>query len=420
MKFKHEIGYACMNMDIKNNVYKTCRLKDVSEEKLIALIEHNLQVLNDTIDYNIQHNNKMFRVSSSLIPFASHSVNTLNWEEIFKSEFDSLRNKITDNDIRISCHPGQYTLINSPNDEVVKASIRDLEYHTKIMDLLSGNPKHKMIIHVGGIYGDKDLAIQRFIENYNNLDVSIRKYLVIENDDKLFTVEDILKISALTGVPCVFDNLHHECNPSCLDLSPREIINKIVATWSRLDGRPKVHYSQQDLNKRAGAHSYTIDLEKFIVDCNTYYDYHDMDIMLEVKDKNRSFLKVNLLLSPDKVSLEKEWARYKYLVMSKSQKNYNQLRHLFKEYQNFDVKKMYKLIDESLYQNASPKAFINAYDHCWGYFKKVANDKEKSIYQVNKELFLKGNKSENYLKSFLKKLASKYEVKYLLDSYFLK
>lgn len=419
MKFNHRIGYACINMDIADSTYKTCRLSDISDDKLRPIIKHNLTVLSDSIDYNIINHNKMFRVSSSLIPFASHHANTLDWAEEFQAEFEMIKNKIIENDIRISCHPGQYTLINSTNQDVVEAAILDLKYHTKLMDLLSGNRNHKMILHVGGVYGDKDAAIQRFVSNYITLDDSIKKYLVIENDDKLFTVADILSINQETKIPCVFDNLHHICNPSLEGISIKEIMTRIQATWSEADGRLKVHYSQQDLNKRPGAHSQTIDLEQFTLDCETYFDYFDCDIMLEVKDKNRSFMKVELLLNPSKKVREAEWARYKYLVMSKSQKHYNALRMLFKNNESVDVIEMYRLIDEAVRLDENTGSFINAYDHCWGYFKNVSDEKEKATYIKNREAYRIGSKSSASLKSHLKKLSIKYSVKYLQSSYFI-
>lgn len=416
-KYEHRIGYACLNNDVNPNTYKTCRLSDISESRIRELVNHNLNVLDKTLDYNIRHNNKMFRVSSSLIPFASHNSNTLNWQEEFNDVFLKLRKKIKDHDIRISCHPGQYTLINSPNNYVVNASIKDLMYHATLMELLSGDPNHKMILHVGGIYGDKESAIERFIKQYHELSPLIKKYLVIENDDRLFTLEDILRIHQSTGVPCVFDNLHHECNPSLLDLSKQELFNKIVNTWKTVDGVPKMHYSQQALGKRVGSHSETIDLSVFIRDLNEFYDFGNVDIMLEVKDKNRSFKKIEAWQSGRSVQLEKEWARYKYVVMSKSQKHYNDLRILFKDNKSVDAQSMYRIIDESLQMPENTKYSINAFDHIWGYFKHKATDKEKDGYLSKKEKYLQGTLSYKSLLSYLQKLSIKYDVEYLLDSY---
>lgn len=420
IKYKHEIGYACLNLDTHLGTYKTCRLNDVSEARLRELIEHNLNVLESHIDYNIAHQNHMFRLSSSIIPFGSHSSNTIRWEEEYGSKLGVIRDKIISNNIRVSCHPGQYTVLNSPTEAVVIASIKELEYHARLMEVLSGNRNHKMILHVGGIYNDKEASLNRFISNYSKLSDDVKKYLVIENDDKLFTVEDILTISSQTGIPCVFDNLHHVCNPSLFTYSEREIFEAIKSTWREADGRMKVHYSQQDNGKRQGAHSETIDLNLFLKDLERYYDYDDCDIMLEVKDKNRSFKKVDALMSLSQRKLEQEWARYKYKVMSMSQKHYNELRLLFKGNEHVDPIRMYQIIDEALQLEKNLGAFCNACDHVWGYFKKVSTDSERKQF-LNKKLLLRDGKlSDKAMLGYLYRLTLKYDVDYLKDSYFFK
>lgn len=303
----NRIGYACMNMDTHPQSFKTCRVQNITDEKLIELIQHNLKVLEAMIDYNIKHGNKMYRISSSLIPFASSHLNQLDWQEVFKEDFSRIKNKIREGDIRVSCHPGQYTVINSNQEEVVQRSIQELQYHAHILELLSGDKTHKMILHVGGVYDDKIASLNRFIDVYNNrLSDVIKKYLVIENDDRLYTVEDVLYIATKTSVPVVFDNLHHHCNPSLESLSTKGVLDRVRATWPK-GVVPKMHYSQQAPGKRLGAHSFSIDLVLFQNDYDHYILGEPIDIMLEVKDKNRSFKKVDALLYPNMIKIEQEW-----------------------------------------------------------------------------------------------------------------
>lgn len=355
----------------------------------------------------------MFRISSSLIPFGSSELNTLVWESTFKDELRDLREFIKTNNIRISVHPGQYTVLNSPRKDVVNNSIKDLEYHVKILNNLAPKSESKMILHLGGVYGDKSEAIERFIDVYNRkLSDKIKKHLVIENDDKLYTVADVLEVSSRTGVPVVFDNLHHEINPSLENYSIKQILAMVMNTWK--DDKPKVHYSQQDVSKRIGAHSSTINLSQFINDYNEMFLDYDVDIMLEVKDKNRSYIKVNQFFIPSKTTLEQEWARYKYLIMSISQSAYNNIRALFKENRDVDPKEFYEIIDNTLKSEPSLGSQINALSHVWGYFKKIANEKEIDSYKQYSVL----NKTED-MHRLLKKLANKYSVEYLKNSYYL-
>lgn len=115
--------------------------------------------------------------------------------------------------LRLSMHPGQYTVLNSPNPDVVERAVLDLEYHTEFLDLCGLKEDSKVILHIGGIYGNKVEAKQRFVENYNLLSPNIRKRLIIENDDKLYHVEDVLEIANIAQIPVVFDALHHKVNP---------------------------------------------------------------------------------------------------------------------------------------------------------------------------------------------------------------
>ena len=191
-----KIGYACLNLDLDRS-FKTCRFTNLTNEKWIELISWNLETLKQMLIYTANHQIQMLRVSSDLIPFATKKKDgvDLDWRNYFKKEFEDLRNSIKQLKIRISFHPGQYTVLNSPKKEVVERAIADLNYHADLLALLGGNQSNKMVIHIGGIYGDKEAAIKRFIQITNQLSNKIRRHLVIENDERLFTIEDVLYIS---------------------------------------------------------------------------------------------------------------------------------------------------------------------------------------------------------------------------------
>lgn len=115
---------------------------------------HNLAALERMIDYNRKNDIKLFRISSDLIPFGSSPINALAWPEIRKT-FDRIGAKIRKNGIRVSLHPGQYTVLNSPTEDVGERAIADLIYHDKILAALGTDTTNKIVLHVGGIYGDK-------------------------------------------------------------------------------------------------------------------------------------------------------------------------------------------------------------------------------------------------------------------------
>lgn len=155
-----KIGYACLNLDTKRG-FKTCRFDNLTRERWIELIQWNLEALKEILEYTARQNITLLRLSSDLIPFATKPKEgvDLNWQEYFKTTFDELKDFINQSGIRISFHPGQYTVINSPKDDVVQRAIADLHYHVDLLELLGAYQTNKMVIHIGGVYGDRDQAV---------------------------------------------------------------------------------------------------------------------------------------------------------------------------------------------------------------------------------------------------------------------
>ncbi len=281
------IGYACLAIGVPDTGIKSCIMKNASEAKLLELISHNLDSLENIIDYNIENNIRLFRISSNLIPFGSSIINKIPWWDLFHTDFLRIGQKIKDSGIRVSMHPGQYTVINSPNEEIVKRAVDDLYYHSRVLGSLGVGKDHKIILHIGGVYNDKKSSISRFVTNFCNMPIFIRDRIVLENDDKSYNICDVLEIGAVIGLPVVFDNLHNEINPC--DRGENDVfrINECKKTWKEGDGIQKIHYSQQDPAKRPGSHSNSICLERFTAFYNSL-ERDDIDVMLEVKDKNLS------------------------------------------------------------------------------------------------------------------------------------
>src|SRR5699024_10541483 len=124
-------------------------------ERLMEVIDYNLQSFENMIDYNIKNKIKLYRISSGLIPFGSSPVNQLDWEQIFRDRFITIGQKIKQSGMRVSFHPGQYTVLSSPDEGVVSRAVDDLVYQEKILTLLGVDYSHNLILHVGGVYGDK-------------------------------------------------------------------------------------------------------------------------------------------------------------------------------------------------------------------------------------------------------------------------
>lgn len=414
------IGYACLTVGVPNTGFKTCRKANATEEKLKELIHFNLNSLEKLIDYNIKNNIKLFRISSDIIPFGSSPVNTLAWWELFKPQFEQIGSKIKSSGMRVSMHPGQYTVLNSPDEDVVSRAVEDLNYHTRFLDNLGVGPAHKIILHIGGVYQEKEKAMERFVKTYQTLlSDAIKKRLVIENDDRSYTVSEVLTISQATGAPVIYDNLHNAINTSDVTKDDAYWIELTRKTWKVEDGRQKIHYSQQSPMNRIGAHTQTIAIDPFL-DFYHQVSREDLDIMLEVKDKNLSAVKCIIATTeqPHINLLEKEWSLYKYSVLERSPKLYDDIRQLLKDKSSFPVLDFYRLLDQAIVMEVTTGTAVNAASHVYGYFKKDATEKEKAGFLKQLEKVEQANGSIKALKKILWNLAVLYNQPYLLQSYY--
>ena len=283
-----KIGYPCINWTIGCKGDKTFRLKSYSESRLINTVTNNLGCLSDMLTFNVNHNILFFRITSDLVPFAPHPICQFDWLKYFKDQLASIGAFIRSNDIRISMHPGQYTLLNSPDPGVLARSIKELRYHVDVLDALDLDVSAKVQLHVGGVYGDKHESLRRFMQRYRDLDEVIKRRLVIENDDRNYTIHDCMRIYAETGVPILFDVFHHELNHS--GSSSANALAEITETWQEHDGIPMVDYSHHRSGGRKVSHAESIDSSHFAHFLATTEPY-DVDIMLEIKDKEASALK---------------------------------------------------------------------------------------------------------------------------------
>jgi UV DNA damage endonuclease len=250
---KVKIGYPCINTEIGCSTNKTFRLRSYSEERFINTVGENLNCLERILLYNLEKELFFFRIGSDLIPFASHPVCTINWVELFREQFERLGDFIKKHGLRISMHPDQFILLNSPHHKVVDNSIGELDYHASFFDALGADFSAKIQIHVGGVYGDKKTAMKRFIKRFEKLPDSVRRRLVIENDDRLYSIEDCKRIHEEVGIPIIFDYFHHECLGD--GRPPVEILEVVDKTWKRSDGVPIVDYSSQAPGEKKGKHA---------------------------------------------------------------------------------------------------------------------------------------------------------------------
>jgi len=424
-----KIGYACLTIGVTDTKISGCTLKQAAPERLREVSDGNLSSLRNILSWNAAHDIRMFRISSDIIPLASHPDVSVPWQDWFGERLLDIGRFAVENGIRLSMHPGQYTVLNALEDRVRLAAVEDLRFHAGFLDALGVDATNKVILHVGGVYGDKKAAMDRFVQESGNLPPHVLKRLILENDDTRFPLEDVLAVAERTGLPVVFDNLHNQMEPSpaFAGLTDADLIRLCAKTWRPEDGHQKIHYSQLRPGASPGAHSATIDLEKFLAFVEPLGN-EVPDVMLEVKDKNLSALKCTLGLAPKlkPARLEAEWARYKYSVLEKDAAAYLNIRRLLQDKEAVRrqekgiVPRFYKFVDDAMAMPETAGAAVNALQHVWGYVKRDVTDAERKRWLVLLAGYQAGTVKLASVKNHLRKCAERQEQTYLLDSlYFI-
>ena len=266
---------------------RTFRLASYSEKRFKETVKSNLDCLFQILRFNLKHNLLFFRITSELIPFASPPICKINWQKIFQKDFREIGDFIKQNKMRVSMHPGHFVVVNSPNRNIFKKSVKEILYHVQVLDLMELDQKNKVQVHLGGVYKNKEKSLQRFIGNYKKMPAIIKERLVIENDEHSYSLKDCLKVNQEINIPVVLDIFHHQLNNNGEDL--KQAFKLFMATWQKKDGLPMIDYSSQQKNKRLGSHAQTINLKDFKLLLNQVKQF-DFDLMLEIKDKEKSAL----------------------------------------------------------------------------------------------------------------------------------
>ncbi|MFN3741219.1 MAG: UV DNA damage repair endonuclease UvsE [Anaerolineales bacterium] len=286
----HRIGYPCVSLLLGRTTNHDCTLRTATPEKLRALIRQNLDDLRAILAHNLAHGWRLFRVGSSVIPFGSHPANGICWWDEFRADLREIGALVRAEGMRLSFHPGQYTVLNSPDPAIVARAVDEIAYSARFLSELDLDFSHKIVVHLGGSYGDKAAAIDRFCETVDGLTPDLRRRLVIENDERSYTPADALAVSQRTGLPVVFDNLHYVANPGPGALD--DLLGAIFATWRAEDGPPKVHFSSQVSGRRLGNHAAGADPADFKTWVERWSWHGEFDLMLEAKEKDKALLEL--------------------------------------------------------------------------------------------------------------------------------
>lgn len=290
IKMKVRLGYVALSKaldDVTTSstiTYTNYINKNYNTSKLLEITKNNLDSLYEIIKYNVKNNFHFYRLTSKLVPLATHDKIDFDYITPLLDEYKKIGKLINDNNIRVDTHPDQYAVLNSMDSKIVKNTVEILEYHYKIMDAIGIKDKI-IILHVGSSACGKKASITRFINNFNKLPDHIKKCIAVENDDKVYNIKDVLELCHKINVPMVLDYHHFICNNEKEDIN--DYLKEIIDTW---DGKlPKMHFSspKSKLKKEFRSHSDYINKECFIKFINILKKQDkDVDIMLEAKAKD--------------------------------------------------------------------------------------------------------------------------------------
>ena len=294
---KIRLGYVSICTSIHHQIsFKTINYTNFSKcndiNILKDIINHNLNTLYEILKFNIKNNIHFYRITSDLIPLVTHP--TINYKYInnHKGELIKLKNIIKNSNMRCDMHLTEYAVLNTTRSEVLSSTISILEYHKNILSELNINYP-SIILHIGSNTFGKDNSIKRFINNFNKLDNDTQKLIMIENDDKIFNVNDVLKICNTLNIPFVLDYHHFICNNDGENINKH--IKEIFNTWKDTNVNPKIHFSspKSKLKKEFRTHHDYIDSDEFIKFLEQIkFTNTDIDIMIEAKKKDDALFKL--------------------------------------------------------------------------------------------------------------------------------
>jgi len=298
-----QLGLCCLNMTLRGQnpsvfasrkmIIRTIKQKGIYCLKM-KIIENLCDVLK-IMDWNEENGIKVYRLSSEMFP---HKSNPKVEDYTFNFVLDLLKligDKSRKYNQRLTFHPGQYNVVGTPNQKVFEQTCINLKYQADVLDLMEMGVDSVMVVHGGGMYGDKEKTKIRWCEQFQELPENVKKRLVLENCEKSFSIKDCLEVSNRINIPIVFDTHHFECYKL---LHPDEdfedasvYIPLILETWKKRGIKPKFHVSEQG-SGRCGHHSdYINEIPEYLLEIPQKYGI-DIDIMIEAKCKELAILKL--------------------------------------------------------------------------------------------------------------------------------
>ncbi|OEH93062.1 UV DNA damage repair endonuclease UvsE [Bacillus solimangrovi] len=295
------MGYVAMSVHLQNCSpsqtmtharFKKLFDRDAAIRKLERIARSNVTNCLRLLKHNIAHDIAFFRLSSKLIPLANHmDLKGWNYIKSIKKELNDIESFLAKYKMRIDFHPDHFVLLNSKKVDILNQSIITLKMHRNLLTGMGIHPKHRCVLHVGGAYDDRDKALEQFIYNWGFVPVDLQEMIMLENDDKSFTMNDTLYLCEKLAIPIVFDYHHHLAHND--NHNWQEHWDRVVSTWDNSPLPIKMHISSPRSSDDFRAHADYIDAKmflKFLREINGSVSI--IDCMIEAKKKDDALFRL--------------------------------------------------------------------------------------------------------------------------------
>ncbi|MBM7663142.1 UV DNA damage endonuclease [Bacillus mesophilus] len=295
------LGYVAMSVHLQNSSpsqtmtfaqFTKLKNREAALRKLERIAQSNLQNCLRLLKHNLAFDITFFRLSSKLIPLANHE-ELQDWDylESLAEGLQEIGEFVHKHDMRIGFHPDHFVLLNSPNIDILNASITTLRLHEALLRGMNIDREHRCVMHVGGGYKNKEKALEQFIHNWQFVPQDLQEMVMLENDDVTFNLQDTLYLCEKLGIPLVFDYHHHLANHQ--DENWEQDWERVVQTWSFSKLPLKMHISSPKSEKEFRAHADYINPETLLHFLQQVKgSVPQIDCMIEAKRKDDALFKL--------------------------------------------------------------------------------------------------------------------------------
>lgn len=303
------VGYACISMlrqdlkvnreikmvtigKFKNNKEMVKHLRELSRQNVIDMFE--------IIKENVKNGIYFYRMTSCLFPHMTNNIDSKS--SYFRGDMKFVADVVSDirkfaleKGVRLTFHSQPYFHLESESKDTLRQTLRELKMYNNFLDML-GLPDSCIIVHVGKDY-ERFISVYNKLKSYGIKRENFVKYLVVENTENNNDAETLLSVCEKHSIPYCFDFFHNSAHISkVIDVDEKFIMRCIKSFCVNGDGAsvamtPKFHVSEQDKNKRRGAHAeYVSKLPDSLVKFIDLHPEISLDIMLEAKAKDIAVL----------------------------------------------------------------------------------------------------------------------------------